>query len=109
DDPSLGFSLDLGVVVPQYDVKDILFLYDHYDGGYLFRDKVNFIATPPKTDNGEWELLYGFDSDSPNQATKPAALKMNADGTMEFRVPIQQDSTPGIDADLVLKVKEWNA
>ena len=42
---SLGFSLDLRVQVPEYVVDRRWFRDDHFDGGYLFRDKINLQAS----------------------------------------------------------------
>jgi hypothetical protein len=81
---------------------------NHYPGGYIFRDKLNLEAIPPKTKDDEWQLRYGFDSRSPNRATTQAEKRIIGDDTIEFRVPIVQKNRPGIDATLVLNAKIWN-
>ena len=105
---SMGFSIDLGVLVPDYQVDGMLWLNNHYPGGYIFRDKLNLEATPPKTDKDSWQLRYGFDSRTPNRATMPVEGQP-AGGRLEFRIPVLQKSRPGIDATLVLSASEWNA
>ncbi len=105
---SLGFSIDLGVLVPDYEVDGMLWLNNHYPGGYIFRDKLNLEAIPPKTDKDSWQLRYGFDSRTPNRATTLVDGKPTA-GRIEFRIPIVQKNRPGIDATLVLGASEWNA
>ncbi len=102
---SLGFSLELGVLVPEYEVDGTLFLDNHYPGGYIFRDKINLEATVQ--DDGSWKLAYGFDSNTPNRATKQAPVAVK-DHRLEFRIPIQQPRPPGIDATLVLTATNWN-
>ena len=132
---SLGFSIDLGVLVPEYEVDGELFLNNHYPGGYIFRDKLNLEATPPATDADQWQLRYGFDSSTPNRATHavaappaapsaaaaspaadapasdvPAAAEVTtAADHVEFRIPIVQKNRPGIDATLVLTARPWNS
>jgi hypothetical protein len=106
--PSLGFSIDVGVLVPDYEIAGLLWLNNHYAGGYIFRDKINLEAIPPDTDDGGWELRYGFDSNTPNRATKKADSIMK-DGALEFRIPIVQKNRPGIDAALVLTATSWNS
>ncbi len=101
---SLGFSVDLGVRVPEYEVDNTLWLDDHYEGGYLYRDKINLEATPDA--DGSWRLRFGFDSKTPNKATRPAARK-ETDTGLEFRIPIGQRTKPGIDAELVLTTRRW--
>lgn len=105
DRPSLGFSVELGVLVPDYEVDGTLWLNSHYPGGYIFREKINLEAFPPEGD-GLWKLLYGFDRDTPNLATRPADRTIK-DGVYEFRIPIVQNNPPAIDATLILTAKSW--
>ena len=107
DRPSLGFSVDLGVLVPDYTVDGVLFLDNHYPGGYIFRDKLNLEATPPQHAGDSWKLMYGFDSQTPNQVTK-AAQPSTFDDHLEFQIPIVKDAHPGIKATLVLTARNWN-
>lgn len=103
---SLGFSVDLGVLVPDYEVDGLLWMDHHFEGGYLFRDKLNLEATPRP--DGGWTLRYGFDSATPNRATK-AVAGTPVDGGLQFRVPVVQKTRPGIEAELVLTATAWNS
>jgi hypothetical protein len=107
---SLGFSIDLGVQVPQYEVDRRLQLDDHYEGGYLFRDKINLDVIPlPESDpKTQWRLRYGFDSSTPNRTSTEAEASTNGDA-LEFRIPIVQRTKPGIEAQLILTARPWNA
>jgi hypothetical protein len=105
--PSLGFSVDLGVLVPDYEVDGELWLNNHYAGGYIFREKINLEAIPSRTDDGLWELRYGFDSNTPNRATKTAE-RAAADAALQFRIPVIQSNKPGIDATLIVTARPWN-
>jgi PGAP1-like protein len=98
---SLGFSIDLGVLVPDYEIDGILWLTNHFPGGYIFRDKLNLEVTPPKIESDSWQLRYGFDSRTPNRATVSVEGQPKGD-KLEFRIPIVQRNRPGIDATLVL-------
>lgn len=104
----LGFSLDLTVLVPEYEVDGFLFFDDHYDGGYLYRDKINLeveigAGKPPV-------LRYGFDSRTPNRTSKVIddedVSAMN-DGRFEFRIPIAQKTRPGLTGTLVFRSQPW--
>lgn len=114
--PSLGFSLDLGVLVPDYEVGGKLWLNNHYAGGYIFREKINLEATPPTDRQPEWRLRYGFDRSTPNRATRnlaPQPLPEDVPGTasgstIEFRVPVVQKNRPGIQATLIITARAWN-
>jgi hypothetical protein len=105
--PSLGFSVDLGILVPNYEIAGALWMDDHYEGGYLFREKINLEAIPPHGDERFWTVRYGIDSKTPNRATL-VAERVIADGYYEFRIPIQQKSRPGVDATLILIAYDWN-
>lgn len=104
---TLGFSVDLGVLVPEYETDGVLWLKNHYDGGYLFRDKLNLEATPPSGPGQPWKLRYGYDSRTPNRATLDAEL-VAADGVLTFKVPMVQNTNPGIKAKLVLTARPWS-
>jgi hypothetical protein len=104
---SLGFSIDLGILVPDYEVDGTLYIRNHYPGGYIFRDKLNLDAIPPKTETDLWDLRYGFDSRTPNRATT-SAERVVKDAQIEFRIPIVQRNRPGIDATLLLTARTWN-
>lgn len=107
--PSLGFSIDVGVLVPEYEVDGFLWLKDHYEGGYLFREKINLEAVPPSSGDGEWRLRYGYDTRTPNRATMEAERTATADlESLQFRIPIEQSTKPGLKGDLVLTARSWN-
>lgn len=105
---SLGFAIDLGVLVPDYHIGGMLWLNSHYPGGYIFRDKINLEAIPPGDENGSWLLRYGFDSKTPNATNETASGTMK-DDALEFRIPVVQPNRPGIVANLVLIARNWNA
>ncbi len=103
---TLGFGIDLGILVPEYEVEGGWFNSDHYDGGYLFRDKVNLEAG--RDGNGAWKLKYGFDSRTPNLTSEEADATELAGHVYSFTIPIKQDSRPGIDATLRIVSSPWN-
>jgi hypothetical protein len=104
---SLGFAVDIRVVVPDYEVDGFLFLDDHFEGGYLFRDRIYFEATPPATDKDEWKLKYGYESDSSGDMPHAAVMKTSDEG-MICEIPIEQPNPPGIKATLKITARSWN-
>lgn len=103
---TLGFSIDLGILVPDYTVNRAWRPDDHYEGGYIYRDKINLdLATEPEQ---EPVLRFGFDSRTPNRATQPAVATRLIDGQYEFRVPIKSPSRPGLQGELLFKAQPWN-
>lgn len=105
--PSLGFSLDLGVLVPEYEVERKIWS-DTFPGGHIFREKFNFVATPPGSGDKPWRLRYGRGRRTPNGATRGVDGVAHGKG-VEFRIPISQPRRPGIEATLVLRARAWNA
>ena len=99
----LGFSFDLRVLVPEYEVDRDWRLDQHYDGGYIFRDKINFDLS---TKNDAVVLKCGFDSKSPNRATSKVA-GASQHGVTTFKIPIVRKTRPGINATLVITAQAW--
>ena len=58
----VGLSVDLRVLVPEYVVGDDHFFDDHYDGAYLFRDKLNLLVD--RDAGGAARVKYGWDNEN---------------------------------------------
>ena len=100
----MGFTMDLGIMVPEYEVDRKWRLDQHFEGGYIFRDKINFDLS---TTGDTVVLKYGFDSKTPNRANKKLdALSDN--GVTKFQIPISRKSKPGISATLTISASHWN-
>jgi len=105
---TLGFSIDLRVLVPEYEVERAWLPDLHYEGGHLFRDKINLEVTiggnkPPA-------LKYGFDRKTPNQIRYTATgdqEKILDNGQYEYTIPIEQDTHPGLIGSLILRAQPW--
>jgi hypothetical protein len=104
---TFSFAADLCVRVPEYEVDGLLFLKDHYEGGFLFRDIVMLEATPPAAAGGEWKFEYWFASQR-DRGRQEAKIVENDANTLTFEVPIVQPHPPGIRARLRVKTSQWN-
>jgi hypothetical protein len=93
--------------VPEYVVDGLLFLKDHYEGGYLYRDTVLFEATPPNSRDGQWLFEYWFSS-NPTAGRLVANIVEDTDKALTFEVPIVQSHRPGIAARLRVTTSYWN-
>jgi pimeloyl-ACP methyl ester carboxylesterase len=104
---TVSFALDLCVRVPAYEVDGVLFLKDHYEGGYLYRDTIVLEARPPQEQGDEWVFEYAFGSDrgAPRRA---ASIVENTEAVLTFEIPIEQPHPPGIRARLRVKTSYWN-
>lgn len=105
---SLGFAVDLGVLVPEYVVDGFLWRDQHYKGSYLYRDTITVEATPVQNDgNGiSYKVRYGYDSRTPNRATT-AVDTTHADGLFQCEIPVERKTIPGLQGMLVLTARPW--
>jgi hypothetical protein len=102
---SLAFSADICVRVPEYTIDGFLFLKNHFEGGYLFRDLLTIEATPPATANDAWKIEYRF----ANQGNEPKQAEIvDTEDMLSFEVPIEQLKRPGIKATLRVETRFWN-
>jgi len=104
-DPSLAFSLDLGMLVPEYQVGGRWWNRRHYDGAHLFRDKLNLEA---RRAHDGWHVRYGWDSESPNRVRHDADRAQPIPESWTFGIPVVQRTRPGLSAVLRLVTRPWN-
>ena len=104
---TLSFAMDLCVRVPDYEVDGLLFLKDHYEGGYLYRDTVMLEATPPADPTRGWLFEYWFANDRTG-GHKNAEIVDVTEGSLTFEIPISQPFPPGITARLRVTTRNWN-
>jgi len=101
---TLGFSIDLRVLVPEYVVDGLLFLDEHHEGGYLYREKIN-LQVAPAPNGVSPRLRYGFDSRTPNRTSQALEGAAQADGHVEYRIPVARNTRPGLSGTLVLRAR----
>src|SRR5829696_1612849 len=104
---SLSFAADLCVRSPGYEVDKLLFLKDHYEGGYLYRDTVLLEATPPAQATDAWKFEYWFGSRH-DSLRRDAPIVEQTDDSLTFEIPIVQPEPPGIRARLRVRTSYWN-
>ncbi|MEO5740523.1 MAG: hypothetical protein ABIS29_08015 [Vicinamibacterales bacterium] len=104
---TLSFALDLCVRVPEYIVDGALFLKDHYEGAYLYRDTILFEATPPRAANEQWLFEYWF-ANKPEAGREAAKIVGETDTALSFEVPVVQSHRPGIAGRLRVRTSYWN-
>jgi hypothetical protein len=98
---TMGFSVEIGVLVPEYVVDGFWFMDDHYEGGYLFRDKLNLEVDPERTPP---RLRYGWDKEVPNMVNSDW-LQPTSNDPFTFRIPFQQKTEPGVKGTLLFQAR----
>lgn len=99
----MGYSVTLGVLVPEYRVDNRFFFDDHFEGAYIFRDKLNMLLRP----NEEGlKARFGWDSSASNGTDTTVEQPMNANRAWRIEIPVKKASAPGIEAVLELDIAD---
>src|SRR5262249_40956960 len=56
---SISLAFDLSVLVPDYTIDGVLFFKRHYEGGYIYKERIVIEATPDKEALKGWRITYG--------------------------------------------------
>ena len=94
----MTFAIDLGVMVPEYEIDNRLF-DEHFEGSYIFRDTL--VLGLSLDGQGNVKARYNWNSRRVNEATIPLDVSQTGEGWV-CRVPVQQKGAPGIDGILKL-------
>jgi hypothetical protein len=106
--PSLAYSMTLGVRVPDYEIERKLWVNEHYEGGYLFRDSVVIEMVPPQREGQDWSVRYDWQSDKLGVATSALAWRELKGGKIEVPIEFDNRQEPGIKGKLRFVISQWN-
>jgi hypothetical protein len=118
DSPWLAYSLMLGVRVPDYEVEKKLWMNEHFEGSYLFRNEVVLQMIAPANPQGKWQAKYAWQNGGVAAADTAIDLTGLDAGRLAISIPFesvavaadgtQQPATPGIKGKVRLVVSAWN-
>ncbi len=106
---TLAYSMTLGIRVPDYEIDRRLWVNEHYEGGYLYRDAIILEMVPPKDASTNWKIKYAWQGTGVNPADTEIDAKAIKGGKIEVRVPFKSEGNPGVDGQLRFIVSAWNA
>ncbi|UUZ70078.1 hypothetical protein LP416_13305 [Polaromonas sp. P2-4] len=106
--PSLAYSMSLGVRVPDYEIDRKLWIDEHYEGGYLFRNSIILEMGPPEAKGEKWQVNYAWQNQGMSAANTEIDAKSIKSGKVEVRIPFDSTTTPGIRGKLRFVVSAWN-
>jgi hypothetical protein len=106
--PSLAYSLSLGVRVPDYEIDRKLWVNEHYEGGYVFRNAIILELVPPADDAGQWKVKYAWQGKGTNLADTSVDPRSIKAGKVEVTIPFDSETTPGMKGRLRFVVSAWN-
>lgn len=105
---SVSFALDLKVLVPDYEVDGLLFMKNHYEGGFILRELIMVEALPDKTALGGWRIKYGYQEINPGKPGVSAETHMlDGEAGIGFDIPIKQKTRPGLSGTLRFEARMW--
>ncbi len=103
----LAYTLTFNVRVPDYEVERKLWVNQHYEGSYLFRNSLVLEITPPSAVNG-WQVSHAWQNQGVHSADSTLDGNLQKDGSLEVEVPFDSASEPGIRGRLRFLVARWN-
>jgi hypothetical protein len=105
---SVSFALDLKVLVPDYEVGGLMFMKQHYEGGFILRELILVEALPNKAALGGWSIKYGYQRKNPGKpGVRAATRSLDGDAGIAFDLPIKQKTRPGLSGTLRIEARTW--
>jgi len=105
--PTLAYSVTLGIRVPDYEVDGVLWMKEHFEGGYLFRKTLIIRLTPPADGQGaSVEYEWPEDSTIPPQTLPVPAATEDVPG--EISISFNNPAQPGVTGSIRFAFSPWN-
>lgn len=105
---SLAYSMSLGIRVPDYEIDRKLWVNEHYEGGYLFRNSIVLEMVPPEIKGEKWKVNFAWQDQGTSAADTEIDAKSIRSGKVEVRIPFDSATTPGIKGKIRFVVSAWN-
>jgi hypothetical protein len=102
---SIAFAFDVAVLVPDYEIDGVLWLKEHFEGGFIYREQIVVEAMPDG--QGGWIIRHRIEG-APSRDFKDVPVNVLPNGGWEWTIPIVRDTRPGIKGRLRLTAQPWN-
>jgi len=122
-DPSdrfLSYGMTVGIRVPDYEIERKLWINQHYEGGYLFRNSIVLSMEPPLQAGDAWKVRYAWQDagvSGPTQDVKISAAQLKQQ-RVDIDIPFESftvgaggkriPTRPGVKGRLQLRISAWN-
>jgi hypothetical protein len=110
--------MTLGVRVPDYEIERKLWLNEHFEGGYLFRNALVLEMVPPPDSGGPWKVKYAWQDAGVSVADTELTPEQISDRAIEVSIPFDsvtrdakgrpQPTNPGIRGRVRFVIEGWN-
>jgi hypothetical protein len=105
---SVSFSVDITLLVPDYEIDGVFFMNRHYEGGYILREQILIEVFQDENDPSGFRIKYGFQETNPGKPGISAQPSINPSGSLlEISIPIKQSSNPGFTGSLKVLAIPW--
>jgi hypothetical protein len=98
----------LGIRVPDYEVDRKLWVNEHYEGGYLFRDAIVLEMFPPEAPGEKWKVTSAWQGQDSKPLDQEIDAKAITQGKVAVRIGFESKTTPGVKGQLRFVVSAWN-
>ncbi|MFT7721331.1 MAG: hypothetical protein QM788_00605 [Roseateles sp.] len=117
---SLAYGMTVGVRAPDYEIERRLWLNEHFEGGYLFRNALILEMVPPADGSGSdaWKVKYAWQDAGVAMADTEITPTQLQAGRIEVSVPFDSGTLgangklrpthPGIRGRLRFVIEGWN-
>jgi hypothetical protein len=115
---SLAYGMTLGVRVPDYEVEKRLWINEHYEGSYLFRNELILEMVAPRNETEGWKVKYAWQGTGVSPANTAVDVDGATRGRIEITIPFNSEAmdkqgnarpaNPGIQGKLRFVISAWN-
>lgn len=116
---SLAYAMEFGVRAPDYEIEKRLWINEHYEGSYLFRNALILEMESPANATSTWKVKYSWQGTGMVSAQTVLNVQPLDAGRVEVSIPFNSYTVdakgqaklafPGIDGNLRFVISAWNA
>jgi len=109
DRPSIGYSATVGIKVPDFEIARQLWVDEHFEGGYVFRDSLVLEAFFPEDGgDGSWRITSKWQSSAEPPAEFRVDLAKAPDGRVEVPAILKSGTQGTVEGRLRFVLSSWN-
>lgn len=115
---SLAYGMEFGIRVPDYEIERRLWVNEHYEGGYLFRNALILEMVCPSNTQPQWSVKYSWQGTGIVNAATELPIAPLDDGRVEVLIPFDahtvddqgavRQTHPGAKGQLRFVISAWN-
>ncbi|WP_321934612.1 hypothetical protein [Paraburkholderia sp. J8-2] len=108
NDPTLAYSVTVGIKVPDYEVDGRMWLAQHFEGGYLFRKTLILHIVPPTAVTSGWTVQYEWAAEPTMSGGTVPIPPLVPNSTSQVTIPFSNPAKPGVSGNIRFVLSLWN-